>query len=796
MKQIRSCHSFRFLQAGKSVLRFIAFFSFLFLVGLFFLIPRSGSGQGIPLGQWRHHLPNNQVISVAETPDRIIGATPFGLVVYNKEDSSLEKINKVHGLNDFGISSMAWAESRELLLIGYENGNLDIMKGRDVFNVPDIKIASLMGSKRINRFLVMGATAYLACDFGIVELDLSSFLIRDTYYIGPGGSLTTVHDLAFDGTHFYAATNAGLLVADAQSPNLADFQNWKRETVTGLPTEVFTLVSYFGGRILANLSNQEGDFIYIEDELGWELFDPLVEVRYFERKHRIRSSRDHLIVANDLFLDVFDASLTRIRHHRFYADEQARPLDALLDEKNKIWTGDAEMGLVKEHSPNDFEKIILPGPPTPNAFSLGAGPARMWVAPGDVSRAGSNTWNQDGVFSFGDERWSAFDRWSVAGLDQVWDIVRITADPGNPDRAWAASWASGLLEISPAGIINHYDHTNSSLRKRFEIEDFTRVGGVAVDRHGNVWVTNSQVQRPLSVRKPDGEWLSFSGGSQVPSSQVVGDILIDRSDQKWVILHQGGGIFLFSENDLASDNNFISRRLTTQNGLPSNDVYSLALDQSGYIWVGTDAGVAVFYAPHRAFSGEPFNAQLIVVEEQDGVAGYLFGNETINAITVDGSDKKWFATSRSGAFLLSADARQTIFHFTAENSPLPSNHILDIKIMEKTGEVFFATDRGLVSFRGLATAGARVHSEVYAYPNPVRPHYHGYIAISGLVTNARVKVTDINGNLIYETVSEGGQAIWNGQDLFGRRPATGVYLVFSTNEDGSETMVTKIMFLN
>jgi hypothetical protein len=756
----------------------------------------AATGQGIPIGQWRYHLPNNRIIAVTETPDRIIGASPFGLVVYNKEDNSLEKVSKIDGLNDFGISSMEWAEGRKLLLIGYENGNVDIIQGRDVFNVPDIKIASLMGSKRINRFLVLDNTAYLACDFGIVELDLVTFLIRDTYYIGPQGGLVNVYDLAFNGTHFYAATAAGLLVADSRSPNLADFQNWHREMVTGLPTEVFTLVSHFQGKILANLTNQAGDFIYVGDGQGWELFDPLTGVSYFERKTRIRSSRDHLIVANELFLDVFDASLNRIRHHRFYSNEQARPSDALLDENHRLWAGDMELGLVREHSPSDFEKIILPGPPKPSAFSLGAGGGRIWVAPGDISRAGSNTWNQEGVFIFGGEKWSAFDRWSVSGLDFVWDIIRITVDPGNPDRAYASSWASGMLELSPQGVVSQYDHTNSSLRKRFEIEDFTRVGGVAVDRHGNVWVTNSQVQRPLSVKKPNGEWLSFGSGGQVPSSQVVGNVHIDQSDQKWVILHQGGGIFLFRENNLDSDNNFNSRRLTTQNGLPSNEVYSLAVDQNGYVWVGTNAGVAVFYAPQRAFSGDPFQAQPIVVEEQDGFAGYLFQNETVNAIAVDGSDKKWFATSRSGAFLLSADARQTIFHFTAENSPLPSNNILDIRIMDNTGEVFFATDRGLVSFRGLATAGGRIHSDVYAYPNPVRPHHHGYIAISGLVTNARVKITDINGNLVYETISEGGQAVWNGQDLFGRRPATGVYLVFSTNEDGSETMVTKIMFLN
>lgn len=748
------------------------------------------------MGNWRHHLPNNRVIAVTETQDRIIGATPYGLVLFNKEDNSLEKINKIHGLSDFGISSMAWSEGRGLLLIGYQNGNIDILQGRRVTNVPDVMIASVMGSKRINRILVLEETAYLACDFGIVELDLNSFLIRDTYYIGPQGNLVNVNDLAFNGTHFFAATNAGLLVADAQAANLADFQNWHRETVTGLPNEVFTLVSHFSGKILANLSNQNGDYIYIGDGQGWTLFDPFNEVRYFDRKHRMRNSRDLLLIANDQYLDVFDASLERIRHHRFYAEEQARPLDAILDEENRIWAGDQFLGLVREHSPSDFEKIILPGPPRPSSFSLGTGGGRLWVAPGDISRAGSNTWNQEGVFIFGNEKWTSYDRWSVNGLDSVWDIIRITVDPGNPDRAYASSWASGMLEISTTGVEKQYDHTNSSLRRRFEIEDRTRVGGVAVDRAGNLWVTNSQVQRPLSVKKTNGEWLSFSGGSQVPSSQVVGNILIDQSDQKWVVLHQGGGIFLFKENDLESNNNFNSRKLTTQNGLPSNEIYSLAVDHDGYVWVGTDQGVAVFYSPQRAFTGDPFTAQLIVVEERDGFAGYLFENETINAITIDGSNKKWFATSRSGAFLLRADARETLFHFTAENSPLPSNNILDIKIMDETGEVFFATDRGLVSFRGFATTAQGIHSDVYAFPNPVRPHYSGYIAVKGLVSNAMVKITDINGKLVYETVAEGGQAIWNGQDMFGNRPATGVYLVFSTNADGSETMVTKIMFLN
>ena len=759
------------------------------------LLPVLAVGQGLPIGQWRHHLPTRNIIAVTETPGSIYGASPYALIRFNKSDNSIERFDRVRGLSDFGITSLAYAASHDLLVVGYENGNIDVIKDDQVFNLPDLRMAPIMGSKRINHILIKDDMAYLSCAFGIIELDLSRYLINDTYFIGPQGGILNVHALAHDGVHFFAATSEGVRVARLDAPNLADFQNWHRETITGQTDEVFTLATSHNGRVVVTLSEESGDHLYVYDGMGWVSFNPFSDNYALYRKRNMRSSGGYLLVSNHLWLDLFDNDLNFVRRVQFYEDAGVRPQDALIDANRELWIGDMQAGLVREPANNTFENISLPGPPTANAFRVSSNEGRLWVAPGNISRGGSNSWNQDGVFIFDQEKWSSFSRWTTDALTDVWDIIGITPDPSNPQRAYAASWSSGLLEITASGVEKRHDHTNSTLRRRFEIEDFTRIGGAAVDRHGHVWVTNSQVQRPLSVKKTNGQWLSFPGSPHVGSSQIVGGVVIDRSDQKWVILHQSSGILLFKENSLDSDNDFQARRLTTQHGLPSNEVYSLAVDHNGYVWVGTDQGVAVFYAPNRAFSGEAFNAQLIVVE-QDGFGGYLFEDETINAIVVDGSNKKWFATTRSGAFLLSPDARETILHFNVNNSPLPSNNVLDITVMDHSGEVFFATDRGLVSYRGFATAGQRTHAGVYAYPNPVRPGYNGYIAIKGLVTNALVKITDIAGNLVYETVSEGGQAVWNGQDLFGRRPATGVYLVFSTNEDGSETMVTKILFVN
>ncbi|MDF1551172.1 MAG: T9SS type A sorting domain-containing protein, partial [Bacteroidales bacterium] len=124
------------------------------------------------------------------------------------------------------------------------------------------------------------------------------------------------------------------------------------------------------------------------------------------------------------------------------------------------------------------------------------------------------------------------------------------------------------------------------------------------------------------------------------------------------------------------------------------------------------------------------------------------------------------------------------------------NNITTIGINGKTGEVFFGTNMGLVSFKGTATKGNESYAGAYIYPNPVRENYNGPITITGLASNVNVKVTDISGQLVYETTSFGGQAIWNGKNFSGRKVSTGVYLVFCTDEQGKNKKVLKLLVIN
>jgi len=276
------------------------------------------------------------------------------------------------------------------------------------------------------------------------------------------------------------------------------------------------------------------------------------------------------------------------------------------------------------------------------------------------------------------------------------------------------------------------------------------------------------------------------------------DLIIDQYNQKWGVIARSGGLFVYNDNNTISNSNDdqykIMKNLAGEGNLPSMAVFSIAEDLDGEVWVGTDKGIGIFYNPSAIFSGSNFDAQQIIITEGE-YGQYLLSEEKIKCITVDGANRKWIGTEKSGVFLISDDGMEEILHFTSYNSPLFSDNIYDITISPTSGEVFIGTEKGLISYRSDATNGEKTQSTTKVFPNPVRETYNGTIAISGLVTDANIKITDINGNLVFEGYSKGGQASWNGKNKNGERVSTGAYLVFSTDINGIEKIVSKILFI-
>ena len=461
--------------------------------------------------------------------------------------------------------------------------------------------------------------------------------------------------------------------------------------------------------------------------------------------------------------------------------------------------GDKSKGLIKVWNNGWEAEFIKPnGPGSNSVFQLDAGGSNVWVASGGRQSNWAKLYMMDGVFSFIEENWHIHNAYTTPAFDTISDYVCAKVDPSNSNVAYIGTWQTGVVKFVNNELTDIYDDQNSSLQPWISNPALINISGIDFDSKNNLWVANSGAPDLLSVMKTNGEWKAFNFGGSL-SGKDIGELLVDNYDQKWIIKRSDGLIIVFTDNgtidDIGDDAVKVLYSASGQGNIPGNKVYSFATDQDGEVWVGTDKGIAVFYSPENIFiQGANYDAQQILVPRNDGsgLADYLLETELVTAIAVDGANRKWVGTERAGIFHFSEDGIEQIHHFTSENSPLLSNNITSISITDD-GEVFIGTAVGIISYKGTATPPQPPGTKVYAYPNPVRENFTGLIAIKGLQSNSFIKITDSYGNLVYQTKSEGGQAVWDGNNFNGQRVATGIYMVFAITTDKSEKVVTKIL---
>lgn len=768
--------------------------------------------QDIPIGQWRMHLSYKQGVVIARGNGKIYCATQGGLFSYNESDNSLEEMSKLNGLSDLSVCALNFDQTTNSLVIAYKNSNIDIIQNGVIINLPDIKIKYIQGNKSVNNIYFRSGLAYLACGFGIVVVDLNKHETKETYYIGPSGSSINVRDVNSDGTKLFAATDKGIYTAPLNSSNLADFNSWTKEP--GLPNAVFNTLAYYNGYIYANkvtASTWQRDTIYKYDGLSW-----IASAINGDNFKRLRVFNNTLVAVGENYMHKYNAGETQFGSNYFnYGFGNAWIADGFIDQNDNAWIADLKYGLVKAYPNGTAENPAPNGPRTTAVFSMSSSNNKVWMTPGGVSSNwGANVFNTDGVSVFSDNNWATiFGKQPGASMDSLHDVVAIAIDPDNSNHAFASSFLHGVLEFNNGSMVKLYNPTNSTLESQKVILTYyaVRASGIAYDDDGNLWVGNSETNKILSVRKKNGTWQAIDFSNYVNIDRVAFVVSAKVSGQKWVVLNSANSIVVYNNNGgFAAPNNSNTKRISniplningntiaalpTSNPLPGNLLKCIAEDKDGAMWIGSDAGLAVIYSPENIFGGGGWEPQQILVQ-QDGHTQILLETEIITAIAVDGANRKWIGTQKSGVFLMSPDGTKQIFHFDETNSPLLSNEINCITINNESGEVFFGTPTGIISYKSTATEGGEDFKDVYAYPNPVKHDYTGPIAIKGLLNNADVKITDITGTLIYQTKALGGQAIWDGKNFKGERAHTGVYLVLCTNDDGTKTHVTKILFIN
>lgn len=756
-----------------------------------FTLTETRAQSDLRIGEWTEHLPYNGGATVTQSPTRIYYGSQYALISMLKEDTSqVEFFSKVDGLSDVSPSWIRFHLASNTLIIGYANGNIDLMDANGVSNVNDIeRNTSIQGDKRItNIYTDDGSFIYLCTPFGLLVLDLVSQQFQSTVFTN-----SPVHDFTKYQGLFYMAVENGLYVYDPLSGNIIeDFSNWTKVIVPGLPTAYnCKAVTTFKDDLFAGFNGDlykmdQGEFIlwFARDGFTLEFISP----------------EGQNLMAGFICDDECIGKVFYFRDSGFWHENgilcTAIPSYAIEDEKGRIWYADQfpEFRLAQNHfTPCDYLKYNTPY--SGNVSEMVVKEGTLYVASGGVSESYGYNSNKDGFSTFDRVVWTTYNQFNTpeiaaTGLE---NFFRILPHP-DEEITYVGSYWGGLLK-QEGDVYTVYDDTNSSLQGAVGDGARERITGLAFDKDDNLWITNYLAQEPLSVFKADGTWKSFP--LNCTNINNTSQIVIDQRGYKWMMLvSKSASLIVYDDRgtiDDESDDRCV--QLTASNtAIPSNSVQCLAVDLEGDIWVGTAEGPVVFDGGGDIFNGHQGSR---IKVEQDGVLNYLFGEETIYSIAIDGADRKWFGTG-SGVFVQSPAANEEVASYTTANSPLLDNRIIDIAIDGNNGVVYIATDGGIMSVRTDAIDGGKIQSsEVYAFPNPVRPDYDGPIAIRGLARDSNVKITDITGVILYETTSLGGQAIWDGKDLNGQQATTGVYLVFATTgSDGfnsPDALVTKIL---
>ncbi len=774
-----------------------------FIVFACTLLGMSGAFAQIGTGQWRLHVSPTQAVDVAAGNGLVFSAFPSGLIEYDIEASESSVWTDVNALSDVGVSALHFDQASNAFWVGYSNGNIDKIKDNVVTNIPALKLAAVQGEKTISQFYGHNGFIYVSTGLGILKINPSKDEVSDTYY--PNASAEPILEIAIKGDSIYALTSKQVFKGYLNNVALADPAQWTVD---------------------ARFPNPGADAVY----KSLVLFDDDLFIAY--TKNTFGADSVYRLVNNQLEMavgDIYSMEITglKVMNNMLYVVLQGGILyyDATVSTPNSIYTygsgctgcpvrtngvayyngihyiGDEFRGLVYFNHSEDNHEINVAGPPKNSFFTLGGNKGKIAVAGGTLQQSGFE-YNNAGAYVLDDEKWSLFDVYNQ-GLWQgksVWDINSVSINPKNKDEMAIGSYSGEPLAITNGNQITEIFNPGNSILELTSLgNNSSCISDVKYDEDGNLWMLNGLSNKPLKVKAADGNWYQYDLGSTA-KSKLTGRMAIDYNGNKWLYI-RNAGLYGYKDGGTlsdASDDSYKQLNSGDNTGaLPSDNITAIAVDFDNEIWIGTDNGFAILYNSNNIFDALPggYNAQRIKLNYEGNVE-YLLGSTHITDIEIDGGNRKWMGTANTGIFLLSADGLEILEHFTMENSALISNVIMDMQINQVTGEMFIVTDKGLLSYRIDATYEDPEYSDVKVFPNPVKPEFFGPVTMQGIKYNSDVKVTDIAGNLVYQTTSNGGTATWNCKNLDGERVKTGVYLIWTASNEGKGRKVGKVTVIN
>lgn len=753
----------------------------LFTATLLFATQGAMAQMGVPMGQWRTHFAYNNTRLLALSGSKVYALSGGVLYSLDKADESIETYSKVSGLSDNGICLIKYFDERNFLLIAYENGNLDLYFDTqdEIVNINDILKKNIVASKSMRDAILHENFLYIAMPFGIVKVNLDKDEIADTYYMQTDSDeYYDVKSLAVVGSEFWAVTDDSIFRAKSSGVNLANFQNWS--ALQGVPT----------GKNQAGLAL--GDNFYLLKQNG-KLYD-FYGNSWLASENGVVSISEYkgvLAISKNSSVIIPEKSIAL----------PLKPAMALCDRSaDKLWVAGRQKGIYSvDLADNLLTNSYKPfGPAIDEIWRIRWGGGRMFAVQGGRWAVPFGITGR--VMIFDGFHWTEItpDELSLFPFAQPHDFVDIAIDPKDNTHFWIASSGTGVMEFKQDKPCLDFNWTTAQIDNQVENAVF--------DHQGSLWIANPKSQ--YYIKRIDCHQGNYSvapiANVNPAGVYATSELIIDplQSRYKYLVMARGDTkVVVLDDNntpETSDDRLAVLSQFRDQDGKPFSADFFLSADydrESGALWVGTNSGPVILPNPKRSFDDPDYRVQRIKISRNDGTsyADYLLENEVINALAIDGNNRKWLGTESSGVYLLSPDGTQEIYHFTQENSPLLSNFVRNISINHSTGEVFFATNKGLISFQADATEPQGSYSSLHAFPNPVRPDYDGDITIKGLAEGSVVKILDTRGSVVFETYVRGGSAVWQGRLPNGQRVASGVYTAVCITADKARHSSVKIL---
>ena len=787
------------------------------------------------VGSWEVYANFLAPEQMLETPDKVFFLSSGSLFSFDKDSEELYQYGIHNVLSEPTISKIFYNGKKDYIALAYNSGNIDIIKNDGkVVNLPDIRDAVLQSDRTINDISFGNGRIYVATNFGIVIYDDSRWeVVESGIYDKPVKYVAATED--YIGAYFTNEQKIGFIPTGKTIRYYDNFILASSMSSTSGKYDCTGLRGLKGNTFLGSDSKTafSPKLVVFNPETNKVNFDKYVaDGNYtgpFESKngyyiYNTVASGSNIACIKE-FDEDYNVTVTNL------PSNFSGKLLSMWDNPNKLFVSDSN-GLSEYSFSADGTLTLLRDSFKPEAItSKGVGyltasnSGKVYVSARGNNAYFSADWPAYGISyinviennSIKDITpsgltfagiWQQNEEGIKDGTYRLSDTYNIVEDPDDPDAYFVSTLFNGVFKIKDGKEVNYYNHKNAPFVTAW-VYFFTQ--SLDIDGKGNLWTGGNQRmymlpsdKRKLNTDPQISDWetdfpMATSGGQQCP---VI--LACKKSNMVLYSFRGGHELICVDTNGTASTTDDVSYRWKTfldQDGKewalpPSSYIYCMIEDNNGQVWVGTDKGVFIIPNPSK-LTDPNMRIQRIKVPRNDGTnfADYLLDGEPILSLAVDGVNRKWIGTSNSGAYLVSENGSQIIEQFNTENSYLPLNKVYAIACDKFSNAVYFGTKAGLVKYNSDASPASDDYSNVYAYPNPVRPEYNGYITVTGLMDNSLVKIADAAGNVFFQGTSQGGMITWDGCDGSGNRVKTGVYYVFaSQNGSGASSgAVTKIL---